>query len=548
VLVIYQHIRGYDAELANAATLGGAVVIPAGYAVLLICGPLAAVAAVWVAERVGVPYPVLLVAVGAVFAWLPWVSVPVLSPPVVFYVFLPPLIYYAAYFIAPDDLRANARSIGLLAVGLVIVTMAAVAGVLVGLVGVPLAVALVAGAVVAPTDAVAATSVFKRLDVPERLATIVEGEGLTNDGTALVLYAGAVGAATVGALRPGPLAVTLLAAPAGGATLGLAVGWAAVQIRRRVDQPLLEITISLATPYLTYMLAESAHLSGVLATVTAGVYVGSHLSAIFAPGARLQAFAFLDVLVFLLNAVLFILVGAELVRSVHWVPEVPAPRFVAAMSAVVIVVIVLRLIWMLFGPFTAKLFRRARGEPVWRQRVVVAWAGMRGGLSLAAALAIPLQRVDGSPFPYRDLVIVVAAAVIVASLLVQGTSLPWLLRRLGLRAEDFGTEENKARLKAAHAALEWLDDQSGAESADEATKSARALYEAKARRLELTPPHNDESVEAREMERYRALRLELLGVERSTVLALRRDGRINATVLRAIERDFDLEEARLSGS
>jgi monovalent cation/hydrogen antiporter len=521
---------------------------PAGYGILLVCGPLAVVAAVWLAERVGVPYPVLLVAVGAVFSWLPGVSVPQLSPHVVFYVFLPPLVYYAAYFIAPEDLRANARPIGLLSVGLVIVTMAAVAGVLVGLAAVPLVVALVAGAVVAPTDAVAATSVFKRLDVPERLATIVEGEGLTNDGTALVLYTGAVGAALVGDVRPGPLAVTLLAAPAGGAALGLAVGWVAVHIRRRIDQSLLEITISLATPYITYVLAEAAHLSGVLATVAAGVYVGSHLSAIFAPGARLQAFAFLDVLVFLLNAVLFTLVGAELVRSLRWVPSMSALRLVTVMATVVIVVIALRLMWMLFGPATAKLFGRARGELVWRERVVVAWAGMRGGLSLAAALAVPLQLADGSPFPDRDLVIMVAAAVIVASLLIQGTSLPWLLRRLGLRAEDFGTEENKARLKAARAALAWLDDQSGAESAHEATKSARGLYEAKVRRLQLGPPNDEESDEAREMERYRALRLELLGIERSVVLALRRDGRINATLLRSIERDFDLEEARLSGS
>lgn len=527
---------------------GGAGVNPAGYGILLLCGPLAAVAAVWVAERIGVPYPVFLVAVGALLSALPGVSVPVLSPHVVFYVFLPPLIYYAAYFIAPDDLRANARPIGFLSVGLVIVTTAAVGAVLAGVAGVPLMVALVAGAVVAPTDAVAATSVFKRLDVPERLATIVEGEGLTNDGTALVLYAGAVGSAVAGAVHPGPLAVTLLAAPAGGAALGLAVGWLAVQIRRRIDQPLLEITISLATPYVTYLFADAAHLSGVLATVTAGIYVGSHLSAIFAPGARLQAFAFLDVLVFLLNAVLFTLVGAELVRSVHWVPELSALRLVAAMFAVVVVVIILRLIWMLVGPVTAKLIGRPRAEPVWRQRVVVAWAGMRGGLSLAAALAIPLRRADGSPFPYRDVVIMVAAGVIVASLLIQGTSLPWLLRRLGLRAEDFGTEENKARLKAARAALEWLDDRSGAENADEATKSARALYEAKVRRLQLMPESDDDSDEAQELERYRALRLELLGVERSTVLALRRDGRINATLLRTIERDFDLEEARISGS
>lgn len=521
---------------------------PAGYGVLLLCGPLAAIAAVWLAERVGVPYPVLLVAVGAILAWLPWVNVPTLAPEVVFYVFLPPLLYYAAYFIAPDDLRASARPIGLLSVGLVVVTTAVVAGVLLGIAGVPPAVALVAGAVVAPTDAVAATSVFARLDVPERLATIVEGEGLTNDGTALVLYTGAVGTAMVGAVHPGPLIVTLLAAPAGGAALGLAVGWLAVQVRRRIDHSLLEITVSLVTPYLTYVLAEGAHLSGVLATVTAGVYVGSHLSAIYAPGARLQAFAFLDVLVFLLNVVLFTLVGMQLVRSLHWIPGIPAARVVAVISAVVVVVIASRLVWMLSGPVTTRIFGRVTEATVWRERTVVAWAGMRGGLSLAAALAIPLRLTDGRPFPNRDLVIVVAASVIVASLLIQGTSLPWLLRRLDLRADDFGTAENQVRLKAARAALAWLDDPQHADATDEATKAARSLYQAKARRLELGRSDDDESDDAQEMERYRALRLKLIGVERSVLLTLRENGRINATLLRAIERDLDLEEARHGGS
>jgi Na+/H+ antiporter len=520
---------------------------PAGYGVLLLCGPLAAIAAVWLAERVGVPYPVLLVGVGAILAWLPWVKVPELSPEIVFYVFLPPLLYYASYFIAPDDLRASARTIGLLSVGLVVVSSAAVAGVLMGIAGVPLVVALVAGAVVAPTDAVAATSVFARLDVPERLATIVEGEGLTNDGTALVLYTGAVGTAMAGAIRPGSLAVTLLAAPAGGAALGLAVGWLAVQVRRRIDHSLLEITVSLVTPYLTYVLAEGAHLSGVLATVAAGVYIGSHLSAIYSPGARLQAFAFLDALVFLLNAVLFTLVGMQLVRSLHWIPNIPATRVVASIAAVVVVVVGSRLVWMLSGPVTARLFGRATDTPVWRERVVVAWAGMRGGLSLAAALAIPLELADGTPFPDRDLVIVVAASVIVASLLMQGTSLPWLLRRLGLRAEDFGSAENKARLKAAHAALRWLDENQHLDGADEATESARSLYASRVRRLQHGPP-GDQHDDAREMDRYRELRLQLLGVERAVLLELRRDGRINATVLRTIERDYDLEAARLSGS
>jgi CPA1 family monovalent cation:H+ antiporter len=521
---------------------------PAGFGALLLCGPLAIIAAVWLADRVGVPYPVLLVAVGAVLAWLPWVKVPQLAPEIVFYVFLPPLLYYAAYFIAPDDLRASARPIGLLSVGLVLVTTAAVGGVLLGIAGVPLAVALVAGAVVAPTDAVAATSVFKRLDVPERLATIVEGEGLTNDGTALVLYTGAVGAAMAGAVRPGPLIVTLLAAPAGGAALGLAVGWLAVQVRRRIDHSMLEITVSLVTPYLTYVLAEGAHLSGVLATVTAGVYIGSHLSAIYTPRVRLQAFAFLDALVFLLNVVLFTLVGMQLVRSLHWVPGIPATRVVAVIAAVIAVVIASRLVWMLSGPATARLFGRVTESQAWRERTIVAWAGMRGGLSLAAALAIPLRLADGRPFPDRDLVIVVAASVIVASLLIQGTSLPWLLRRLGLRAEDLGSEEIKTRLKAARAALEWLDDPAHADAAQESTRSVRSMYEARLRRLQISPASDEEPDDVREMERYRNLRLKLLDVERSVVLSLRRDGRINASLLRAIEHDFDLEEARLSSS
>lgn len=524
--------------------------IPAGYGILLLCGPLVAVATVWVAQRIGLPYPVLLVAVGALLALLPWVGVPELSPDVVFLVFLPPLLYYAAYFIAPEDLRANARPIGLLAVGLVVATMAAVAGVLVGVAGVPLAVAAVAGAVMAPTDPVAATSVFRRLDAPERLVTIVEGEGLTNDGTALVLYVGAVGAAVTGAVRPGALAVTLVAAPVGGAVLGLAVAWLVVGVRRRMDNPLLEITISLATPYLTYLLAQAAGLSGILATVAAGVYVGSHASAIYAPGARLQAFAFLDVLVFLLNAVLFTLVGMQLVRVVHWVPGIPVLQVVEVIAAVVAVVIGLRLTWMLLGPAAARLLGRARNAAAWQERVVVGWVGMRGGVSLAAALAIPLKLADGSPFPYRDLVILVAAGVIVVTLLMQGTSLPWLLRRLGISGEDSRIQEHNARLQATRAALAWLDDHAGVDGADGAAESVRALYEARARRLQIAAPSEpgQELGDAEEVERYEELRLELLGVERSVVLALRREGRISATLLRAIERDFDLEEARLRGS
>ncbi|WP_373139533.1 Na+/H+ antiporter [Mycobacterium marinum] len=518
-------------------------------AVLLLCLPLIAAVAGWAAERIGVPYPLLLVSAGALLSLLPWSRVPQLSPQLVFFVFLPPLIYYAAYFIAPEDLRANVGQIGLLAVGLVLITMGAVAAVLVGVGGVPLGVAAVAGAVVAPTDPVAATTVFRRLNVPERLVTIVEGEGLINDGTALVLYVGAVAATVATTLHPGQLAVMLLAAPLGGAVLGLAIAWVLVALRRRIDQPLVEITLSLATPYLTYVPAQAAGLSGILATVAAGVYVGSRSGSIYAPGARLQAFAFLDVLVFLLNSVLFTLVGMQLVRVLHRVPGIPTEMVVAMSAAVVAAVVGVRMAWMLFEPAAARPLRCLGKSLERRERVVVGWVGMRGGVSLAAALAVPRQLADGSPFPDRELVIVIAAAVVVVTLLAQGMTLPWLLHKLRIGRKDSGSQERIARLQAVRAALAWLDDHIDAGCADNAVASVRSLYEARHRRLAVARGDRAESFGgAAEPERYLELRLEMLSVERSVVLGLRQQGRISATVHRGLERSLDLEEARLRGS
>jgi Na+/H+ antiporter len=512
---------------------------------LLLCLPLATAAAGWLAERSRVPYPVLLVGAGALLSLSPWASAPELSPSVVFYVFLPPLVYFAAYFIPPEDLRANAGPIFLLAVGLVLVTMAGVMAVMVGVAGVPMTVGAVAGAVVAPTDTVAATSVFRRLNAPERLVTIVEGEGLINDGTSLVLYVGAVTAAVAGVVRPGELAKTVFLAPVGGAALGLVIAAILVSLRRRMDQPLVEITLSLATPYLSYVLAQAAGLSGVLATVVAGLYVGSRSGVIFAPGARLQAFAFLNVLVFLLNGGLFTLLGMQLVRVVHRVPGLPTLTVLGVIAAVIAVVVGSRLAWMLLlPPVMTKVVRRPEKPTLWRERAVIGWAGMRGGVSLAAALAIPLQLADRSPFPDRDLVIVVAAAVIVVTLVMQGMSLPWLLRKLGIGREDLQDQERLARLEGAKAALDWLDDQPEAQDASDAAVAAlRHLYTSRVRRLQVTDQLAAAPVS--EADRYRAQRLEMIGVERAEVMELRQQGRISATVLRAIERTLDLDEARL---
>jgi CPA1 family monovalent cation:H+ antiporter len=385
--------------------------------------------------------------------------------------------------------------------------------------------------------------IFQRLNVPERLETIVEGEGLINDGAALVLYGVAVTAVVTRGIDPGRAAQMLLVAPAGGAALGLAVAWVLVKLRRRIDEPLAEITLSLSTPYLTYLLAEATGLSGILATVAAGVYVGSHSRSIFEPSTRLQAFAFLEVLVFLLNAVLFTLVGVQLARVLHRVPGLSLAHLIAVVTAVAAVVIGTRLAWILVSPATARLIRHGPSPATLRERIVVGWSGMRGGVSLAAALALPRQGAGGSPFPYRDLIIVIVAAVIVATLLLQGMTLPWLLRRLNI-GYDEADAERRARLQAARAVLDHLEERATTGTPEDDITRLRAIYSARAQRLE--PGRSGRQPrEGGGPEGYRDLRLELLGVERAMVATSREKRRISAATMRRIERDLDLEEARL---
>ncbi len=527
--------------------------IPVTYTILLLCGPAMAIAAVWGADRARVPYPVLLVGVGVFLSWFPWTPSPEISPEVVFYIFLPPLVFYAAFFVDPADLRRHGRLVALLSVGLVLATAAAVTGVLTSLLGFSLMAAVVAGAIVAPTDTVSALAIFQRLETPEQISTIVEGEGLTNDGSALVLYTGAVATAVAGTVHPGQLVITFVLGPVGGAALGLAIAWLTVKLRRRMDHPSLEITISLATPYFTYAAADAVGMSGVLATAVAGVYIGTRLSDVYTPATRLQAMAFLDVLVFLLNAVLFILVGIQLHQQVNWAADKSILHLLLVASAVVAVVIVTRLIFTLAGPAIAKLRGRSVSADLWRERAVVGWSGMRGGISLAAALAVPLRRADGSPFPDRELVVLITGIVIVSTLVLQGVSMPRLLRRLGFRPEDFRSDEDRARLRAARAALQWLDTrrEDFHQSANGAVEPIRALYAAKVQHLERASANgqapDDADKAVNEQSGYVDLRLELLEVERSEVLSLKRLGRINASVWRTIERGFDLEESHISG-
>jgi CPA1 family monovalent cation:H+ antiporter len=398
------------------------------------------------AVRLGIPYPVFLVLGGLGIAVLPGAPRIDLEPDVVFLVFLPPLLYSGAFSASPRDLRAEWRRISALALALVVLTVVAVALLAHALfedLSWPLAFAL--GAILAPTDPVAALAVFRRAEVPARLTTVIEGEALVNDGVSLTLYRVAVGAATAGTFSLGSAALQLVLVTVGGVAIGLAVGWVIVHLRRRVQEPEVEIALSLFTPYAAYIAAESAHSSGILAAVAVGLYVGWRQHDILLPETRVRILSFWSASTFLLESLLFVLVGLQLPAVLDTLEASPT-RYVAPALAVAATVVLVRLAFML-----------GFGGPV-RDRLVIGWSGMRGAISLAAALAVPLTTDTGAALAGRDVLVLVAFLTILVTLVAQGLTLPLLLRATGLRADAEAEEQElRARLAAAEAALELLD-------------------------------------------------------------------------------------------
>jgi monovalent cation/hydrogen antiporter len=397
------------------------------------------------AGAVRVPYPIVLVLGGLVLGFVPGLPSAELPPELVLVLFLPPLLYQAAFFSSPRDLRADARAITLLAVGLVLVTICAVATVAQALVrGLPWAAAFALGAIVSPTDPLAATAIARRLGVPRRLVTVLEGESLVNDATALVAYRLAVAAVVAGSFTLWEAGLRFVGGAVGGVAIGLVVGWLFAEARRRIEDPVVEIVLSVVTGYAAYLPADRLGVSGVLAAVTAGLYVGWRAPELASPSTRLLGFSFWEVLVYLLNAVLFVLVGLQLHPILTGVSGSSAVVLVGQAALVAAVVIVVRVAWGFTVPYLVRVLdrrpgqRARRGGP--RERLVVGWSGMRGAVSLAAALALP------EDFPQRNLIIFVTFGVILATLVLQGLSLPWLIRRLGLHRDD-SEEELRGRLR-----------------------------------------------------------------------------------------------------
>jgi Na+/H+ antiporter len=498
------------------------------------------------ARSVGVPYPILLVLGGLVIGFVPGMPAVELPPELVLVVFLPPLLYWAGFFSSPRDLQSDLRAISALAVGLVLATIGVVAVVAHAMVdGLPLAAAFALGAIVSPTDPLAATAIGRRLGVPRRMVNLLEGESLVNDATALVAYRIAVAAAVGGGFVAWQAGLRFVVGAAGGVAVGLAVGWLVAELRRRLDDPVTEIVVSLATGFAAYLPAERLELSGVLAAVTAGLYVGWRAPELASAPTRLLGFSFWEVLVYLLNAVLFILVGLQLHPILSGVSGHSVASLVGQAVLVSGVVIAVRVAWEFTVPYLIRLLDRRPAQVVRRigarERLVLGWSGMRGAVSLAAALALPLD------FPQRDLLVFLTFAVILATLVVQGLTLPALIRRLRVRGDDAEErEEVRARLAATDAALARLQELAGAEwTREDTVERLDGLYQFRRRRLKARAGiYQDEGFEDRSLAYQRLVR-ELLEAQRHAIVRLRNQGTISNDVMHRIERELDLEDTRL---
>jgi CPA1 family monovalent cation:H+ antiporter len=526
---------------------------PVMHADLLVLGLLVAIPALSVLARaLDIPYPIVLVLGALPIGFIPGVPNVRLEPDLVLVLFLPPLLYVAAFFASLRELRADLRSISLLSIGLVLFTTCAVAVVAHALIdGLPWAAAFALGAVVSPTDPLAATTIARRLGAPRRVVSIVEGESLVNDATALVAYRLAVVAAVGGGFSAAEAGLRFLGGAAGGICVGLAVGWLIAAVRRRIDDPPVEVTISLFTGYAAYLPAEELGLSGVLAAVTAGIYMGWLAPHISSATMRMQGYAVWEFVVFLLNAVLFMLVGLQLPTVLDGLEGIAAVTLAGYAIAVCAVVVGARVIWLFTLPYVIRALDR-RPQQLERRmpaslRLVVAWAGMRGAVSLAAALALPLETDAGAPFPERSLLVFLAYVVILFTLVVQGLTLPGLIRRL--RVEEDGTEgeeERTARIRAAEAALERLDRLSSEDWVREDTVArVRGVFEYRRRRFVAQAEElADDGYEHRSLAYQRILR-ELIEAQREVLVRMRNERLISNDVMHRIERELDLEESRL---
>ena len=521
---------------------------------LVLAGLLFCVAVLVTGARVlAVPYPIFLVLGGLGIGILPGIPDIELDPELVLLIFLPPLLYSASFFTGLRELRQNLRPISLLAVGLVLATALAVAVVAHAVIdGMSWPAAFVLGAIVSPTDPVAATAIAGRLGVPRRVVTIVEGEALINDATALVAYKVAVAAVLTGSFSAVEAGAEFLYSGIGGAALGLAIGWVIAQVRERLDDPPVEITIALFSGYAAYLPAEELGLSGVTAAVAIGLYMGSQTSRLTNSTVRMQGDAVWQIITFLLNSILFLLIGLQLPAILDdlRVADLSTNDLILYGGLTTATVIVTRLVWTFVFLYVPYIWTPGVDQPLKRRKIgIVAWMGMRGAVSLAAALALPTTTNSGAPFTERPVILFTVFCVILGTLVLQGLSLPWLIRLLGVEPDDGDVleQEARARLQAAEAALGRIDDLEREDwTRGESVDRLRAIY--RYRRKRFAARFDDDADHGAIEDRSSAwgrMMFAVIDAQRDAIEGMRRAGEITDEVMRTVERDLDLEERRL---
>jgi len=506
-----------------------------------------------VAHRIGVPHPALLVLGGLALALTPGLPRIEVDPETLFLVFIPPLLYRAAILTSWRDFRSHLRAILTLAVGMLLATVAVVAVVAHALTPeFTWATAFVLGAIISPPDAVAAVAVMRRLGVPRSIVSIVEGEVLVNDAFALVAYRMAMAAVVAGTFSVRQASLHFLLVAAGGVGMGLAAGLLVVGIRKAVGKsPLVENTISILTPFISYIPADRLGVSGVLAVVATGLFLGRVGPRLVSPQTRLQALAMWDMLVFLLEGLIFILIGLYLPTSMEALKNHSLKTLLGDAAIISAVVVLVRLVGVFpaaYGlRFIARLFGARWPYPPWRHVAFIGWAGMWGGDSLVIALSLPLMTAAGAPFPARDLIIFITFAVILVTLVLQGFTFAGSIRLLGLRSDgQDAEEESHARRVAAEAGLARLEEL--AREPDASGEHVALLRDQHGRRLHHLTVRDEQVLFPSKREYfavYRRLRSEMLDAERRAVIRLRDEGVIGDSILHALQLDFDLEASLL---
>jgi len=505
------------------------------------------------ARRVNIAPAILLMLAGIALAFVPGMPAVELPPEVVLLLVLPPLIYSASVAMSWREFKQNLRPIALLAVGCVIFTASAVAIATHYLIGLPWNVGFLLGAIVAPPDAVAPLAIARRLGIPRRVLVVLEGEGLANDATALILYRFAVIAITTGSFSLTKASGEFFAIVAGEALFGVAVGWLSLRARHYARDAQVEITLSLITPYLAYWVPEHLGGSGVIATVACGLYVSWNGPLWISSATRLQGIFFWDLVIYLIEGLLFLLTGFQMRLLYEKSKAFPLDDILLATALVAAIVIVARFVWVYPATYLPRVMspalRRRDPSPPWQWVFILSFAGVRGAVSLAAALALPLALANGDAFPNRDLVLFIAFGVIFVTLVGLGFSLPMVVRWLGVAdaAHNEHVAEHQseiaARREALDAALRSLDAIiEKRDLSDEVVNLLRARHEIRAGQLpaSLDPEAHDVSAAGTGLTR------ELIAAERKFIHMMLRDGKITDETRRRIERDLDLEEASLA--